>query len=104
MELESKVKNVKGEIINVRIYNQNITLSTDGRDPGYVKRLAQELDSRMRKISETSPIVDTRKVAIQAALDIADELMRLKESKNTIKEEVSDQIINMVNLIEQALK
>ena len=41
---------------------------------------------------------------ILAALYIADELLKLKENKDSLKEGFSDQISNMVELIEHSLK
>ena len=103
-DFDRKTNDTEGDRINVRIYNQNFILSTGDKDPQYVERVAQYVDSLMREISETSRIVDTRRVAILAALYIADELLRLKENKNELKEGFSGQIKDMVDLLEQALK
>ncbi len=104
LDPEKKHTNIEGDRINVRIYNQNFILSSGDRDPRDVEHVARYVDSRMRKIAETSRIVDTRRVAILAALYIADELLRLKENKDALNEGFSDQIRNMVDLLESALK
>ena len=63
--------------IRVEIYNQIYNIRSDG-DSDYVSQLAEFVDHRMREISSGTLTVDSLKVAILAALHIADELHRLK--------------------------
>jgi cell division protein ZapA len=65
------------EPVKVNIFNQPYHLRTDG-DGDYVRQLAQFVDERMQNISTHTSIVDYAKVAVLAALNIADELHRLK--------------------------
>ena len=63
--------------VRVEIYNQTYNIRSDG-DTEYIIQLAEFVDSRMREISSGTLTVDSLKVAILAALHIADELHRLK--------------------------
>ncbi len=63
--------------IRVEIYNQTYNIRSDG-DTEYIIQLAEFVDSRMREISSGTLTVDSLKVAILAALHVADELHRLK--------------------------
>lgn len=65
------------EPLKVNIFNQPYHLRTDG-DGEYVRQLARFVDERMQAISSHTSIVDYAKVAVLAALNIADELHRLK--------------------------
>ncbi len=65
------------EPLRVSIFNQPYHLRTDG-DGDYVRELARFVDERMQAISSHTSIVDYAKVAVLAALNIADELHRLK--------------------------
>jgi cell division protein ZapA len=65
------------EPLRVSIFNQPYHLRTDG-DGDYVRELARFVDERMQAISAHTSIVDYAKVAVLAALNIADELHRLK--------------------------
>ena len=65
--------------IKVEIYDQAYTVRSDG-DPEYLKQLAEYVDQRMREISSGTLTVDSRKVAILAALYIADELHQLRKA------------------------
>lgn len=57
----------------VEIYDQVYQLS--GTDPAYIQRLAQLVDARMRAISAHGATVDSLRVAVLAALNIADEML-----------------------------
>lgn len=59
--------------IRVDIYNQTYNIRSDG-DNEYILRLASYVDNKMREITSGTHTVDSLKVAILAALHIADEL------------------------------
>ena len=68
--------------IRVEIYNQTYNIRSDG-DTEYIIQLAEFVDSRMREISSGTLTVDSLKVAILAALHIADELTSSEEHART---------------------
>ena len=63
--------------IRVEIYNQTYSIRSDG-DNDYILDLAEYVDKKMREISSGTLTVDSLKVAILAALHIADEFYQLK--------------------------
>lgn len=63
--------------IRVEIYNQTYSIRSDG-DNEYIINLAEYVDQKMREISSGTLTVDSLKVAILAALHIADEYYQLK--------------------------
>ena len=60
----------------VDIYDQIYQLR--GTDPGHIERLASVVDSKMRAVSAHGATVDSLRVAVLAALNIADELLALR--------------------------
>ena len=68
------------QTIRVEIYNQTYSIRSDG-DNEYILDLAGYVDSKMREISSGTLTVDSLKVAILAALHIADEFYQLKNSQ-----------------------
>lgn len=64
----------KPDHATVQIYDQAYHLS--GPDPDQVRRLAAVVDARMRAVAASSRIVDSLRVAVLAALNLADELDR----------------------------
>ena len=65
------------QTIRVEIYNQTYSIRSDG-DNDYILELAEYVDRKMREISSGTLTVDSLKVAILAALHIADEYYQLK--------------------------
>ena len=61
----------------VEIYDQIYQLS--GTDPEHIERLAALVDGKMRAVSASGSTVDSLRVAVLAALNIADELEELRE-------------------------
>ncbi len=62
--------------VRVDIYDQTYHLR--GSDPDYIQQLADYVDTKMRLISTQASTVDSLKVAVLAALNIADEYHMLK--------------------------
>src|SRR6266487_6843872 len=97
--------------IKVEIYNQTYNIRSDG-DTEYIVQLAEFVDSRMREISSGTLTVDSLKVAILAALHIADELHRLKNmheqadsqlaARSTECAEMLDRLLKVRNTLEQS--
>jgi len=63
--------------IRVEIYDQEYHMRGE-LDAEYIQRLAQFLDGKMRSIAERTRTVDSLRVAVLAALNIADEYHQLK--------------------------
>jgi cell division protein ZapA len=63
--------------VTVEIYDQTYHLRA--QDPVYIEKLASVVDSKMRAVSANGNTVDSLRVAVLAALNIADELMRLQD-------------------------
>jgi cell division protein ZapA len=63
--------------VHVEIFGQTYTVKA-GADPGYVEELAAHVDAQMREVSKTAGAVDSVRVAVLAALNIADECFRLR--------------------------
>ena len=74
--------------VSVEIYDQ--TYSLRAHDPEYIQKLAETVDCKMRAVSETGNTVDSLRVAVLAALNIADELMRLQEHCRLLRGTMSE--------------
>ena len=72
------------QTIQVEIYNQTYSIRSDG-DNEYIQTLARYVDSKMRAISSGTLTVDSLKVAILAALHIADEFHQAKDEQSQVE-------------------
>ena len=70
----------KYESTEVEIFGQTYSVRGEG-DPNYLMELARLVDSRMRDVAAQVTTVDPMKIAILAALNIADEFSRYRLQK-----------------------
>ena len=77
----------KDTLVHVEIFGQDYAVR-GGDDPAYVEKLAAFVDDRMKEISQTSGAVDTLRIAVLAALNVADECFRLREELSAAEAEV----------------
>jgi cell division protein ZapA len=95
--------NSSSPTIRVEIYNQTYNIRSDG-DTEYIIQLAEFVDSRMREISSGTLTVDSLKVAILAALHIADELHRLKNMHEQADAQLGARSAECAEMLDRLLK
>ena len=69
--------------VRVEIYDQTYQLR--GSDPEYIGKLADYVDTKMRLVAQQASTVDSLRVAVLAALNIADEYLMLKSKQDSAK-------------------
>ena len=74
--------------VSVDIYDQTYHLRA--HDPVYIEKLANIVDSKMRAVSANGSTVDSLRVAVLAALNIADELVRLQDHCRQLRGSMSE--------------
>jgi cell division protein ZapA len=73
---------IENQSIAVDIYDQIYHLR--GTDTAYIERLAAIVDAKMRAVSAHGGTVDSLRVAVLAALNIADELCAARQRHDTL--------------------
>lgn len=76
------------QAVSVAIYDQTYHLRGD--DPAYIQRLAGLVDSKMRLVASHGKTVDSLRVAVLAALNIADELATLERKYSALTGSVQE--------------
>jgi cell division protein ZapA len=89
--------------VKVQIFGQIFPIQGE-LDEAYMQKLAAYVDERMREIVEMTPTVDTQKVAILAAMSIADELHSLRKDRSEREDLLKEQAERCLTLVERALK
>jgi cell division protein ZapA len=89
--------------IKVQIFGQTYAIQGD-LDARYVQKLAKYVDEKMQAIADATATVDTQKIAVLAALAIADELHSLKSERTDQDELLREQAERCLTLVERALK
>ena len=72
----------QSQSVSVEIYDQVYHLR--GIDPTYIADLARSVDAKMRAVSAHGGTVDSLRVAVLAALNIADELATLRQRYDSL--------------------
>lgn len=88
-------------LTTVTIYNQSYRLRSGGDDE-MVQKLARHVDATMNEIAESTPTVDTVRVAILAALTIAGEYFATREELERHQDEVAQRCAVLVERLKQA--
>ena len=86
--------------IRVKIYDREYALRTTG-DPERLQALSANLDRRMREIADSTGAVDTLKVAVLAALSMADDAQRAREEMKRFDESIGRRSLACVSLLER---
>ena len=68
----------KAGYVTVEIYDQTYHLA--GQDTEHIRGLAEMVDARMRAVAAQGRTVDSLRVAVLAALNLADELSRAEQA------------------------
>ncbi len=89
--------------VQVEIYNQTYSIRSDG-DNDYILTLAQYVDGKMRNISSGTLTVDSLKVAILAALHIADEYHQAKDVQSQLDSQLAARSAECTELLDRVLK
>ena len=87
----------------VTIYGRTYHLRGEG-DPDDLARLAALVDETMRDVAQTTGTADTLKVAIMAALNIADDYMQARHGIDGRKDrDTENRLARMVTMLDEAL-
>ena len=100
--MDAKYETTPGST-SVEIFGQTYQVRGDG-DPDYLLELARFVDSRMRDVAAQVATVDPAKIAILAALNIADEFSRYRRQREDAAgiwiertEEISDRLSKVIS-------
>jgi cell division protein ZapA len=78
---DATLKDAQNASVRVEIFDQAYNLR--GSDPDYILKLAEYVDSKMRAVAEATNTIDTVRLAVLAALNIADEYHLLKRKQES---------------------
>jgi cell division protein ZapA len=76
---DQSIRDPQNASVRVEIFDQAYNLR--GSDPEYVLKLAEYVDSKMRAVASATNTIDTVRLAVLAALNIADEYHLLKKNQ-----------------------
>ena len=89
-------------LVHVEIFG--LSYAVRGADAAYVEQLAAYVDEKMREVSRTSGAVDSVRVAVLAALNIADEYHILKRKYDGISKDMNQRTSSLENALDEVLQ
>ncbi len=97
----SPVKDAQNGSVRVEIFDQAYNLR--GSDPEYIMKLAEYVDSKMRAVAEATNTIDTVRLAVLAALNIADEYQMLKRNQASGSVDYQKRARKLANALDEIL-
>lgn len=91
------------EVVEVKIYNQTYYIRGEG-DGEYIQQLADYVDRRMKEVAAGTMTADSLRVAILAALNIADELYKARHKVEQIDHTINERSTEYALLLDTLLK
>jgi cell division protein ZapA len=96
------IKDANNSSVRVEIFDQPYNLR--GSDPEYILKLAEYVDAKMRAVSEQTHTVDTARLAVLAALNIADEYHLIKRKTDVEPAEYHQRAQHLVDALDEVLE
>ncbi len=91
-----------GNSVRVEIYDQTYNLR--GSDPQYIFKLAEFVDTKMRAVAEQTQTVDSLRLAVLAALNLADEYMLLKRKYDALTTDYKRRADHLAGALDEVLQ
>ncbi len=89
----------KWPAVTVKIFGEEYRIK-GVKDPDYIKMLAVFLDKKMQEVASNTQLSSTNKIAILAALNVADELHQSREKGKADRLAIKERVQNLIRLIE----
>ena len=91
-----------GRVVSVQINGQRYPIRS-ALDQEYVARLATYVDERIKAAADASPSGDSLRLAVLAALNIADELFRCRDLLRARSGEMTERTEELERLVDRVL-
>lgn len=99
--LKDAHKDAQNGSVRVEIFDQAYNLR--GSDPEYILKLAEYVDAKMRAVASATNTIDTARLAVLAALNIADEYHLLKRSQDSGATDYLKRAIRLSDALDEVL-
>ena len=93
----------QSRVVHVEIHGQRYPIRS-GLDAGYVTELAAYVDEKMRLAARECPAGDTLKIAVLAALNIADEFFRASHDARDGQDAMARRAEELERMLDLALR
>ena len=92
----------EGRVLSVEIHGQRYPIRSS-LDAEYVLRLAAYVDQKIAAAADSTPSGDSLRLAVLAALNIADELFRIREANRARDSQIAERASELEQLVDRVL-
>jgi cell division protein ZapA len=89
--------------VRVEIYDQVYHLQGESQEV-QAQELARYVDERMRAVAEVTGAVDSLRIAVLAALHLADEVFRLRARQQELEGQIRERAERCLDLVDRTLE
>jgi len=86
---EREITDQKTNRVTVNIYGEEYVIKGQN-DPAVIEKIAAYVDRKMRLVGQKNPRLSLSKVAVLAALNIAEDLVRLHEDYDNLSKQLDE--------------
>lgn len=91
-----------GRVISVEIHGQRYPIRSS-LDHDYVLRLAAYVDEKIKAAADSTPTGDSLRLAVLAALNVADELFRVREATRARDSQIAERAGELERIVDRVL-
>ena len=99
---QPQVQDAVNTSVRVEIFDQGYNLH--GTDPDYILKLAEYVDAKMRAVASATNTIDTVRLAVLAALNIADEYHLLRKKQDGRTTDYQKRAHQLVHALDEVLQ
>ncbi len=88
--------------VRVEIYDQSYHLR--GTDPEYITKLGEMVDNKMRLIAQQTQTIDSLRLAVLAAVNLADEYMLLRKKYEALSGDYMKNADRLLGALDEVLE
>lgn len=96
-------KDKEGSLVPITIFGETYTVRAE-EDGSYIEQVARFVDTKMRTLSESTGTSEPLKVAVLAALNIADEFFKLEERYRASEAELEAATDELTRALDESLR
>ncbi len=101
--MANKKKEKSSTLVPIVIMGQTYNVRAE-EDSAYLEELARFVDTKMKTIAESTGTRDALKLAILAALNVADEFFKLEREHREAGQDLDASVDDMVKTLEDSLR
>lgn len=90
----------KERLVEIKVFGQTYTVKTDAEED-YIQEVAKYVNEKMEEVLKKTKSVSTQNVAILTALNIADDLLKEKEKRIALLQEVEAKSRDLIEKIDR---